>query len=335
MIQGYAAIEPGKPLEPFEFDPGPLKADEVEIDVQYCGICHSDLSMIENEWQMSAYPFVPGHEVVGRISAIGDAVRNRPVGQMVGLGWFARSCLTCRTCLSGDHNLCEQRQDLIVGRHGGFANKVRCQSSWAIPLLEGLDEKTAGPLFCGGITVFNPMVQHDVHPTDHVGVVGIGGLGHLALQYARAWGCEVTAFTSNPDKAEAARRFGAHHVVSSRDERALKQVADSLDFLMVTVNVPLNWDAFLATLRPGGRMHFVGGVLEPVPTIPMQLIGGQKSISGTPLGSPAMMMQMLEFSRRHRIAPEIEMFPMSAVNAALDHLRGGKPRYRIVLEGGK
>lgn len=332
MIKGYAAIEPGKPLQPFEYDPGALKPDEVEVEVTHCGICHSDLSMIDNEWQMSSYPFIPGHEIVGRVAAVGAQVQNLGVGQTVGVGWFSRSCATCRTCLAGDHNLCAQHEGVIVGRHGGFAEKVRCHALWATPLPAGVTPADAGPLFCGGITVFNPIVQYGVQPTDRVGVVGIGGLGHLAVKFHKAWGCEVTAFTSNPAKIEEARGFGAHHVISSKDDVMLEKIAGTLDFVLVTVNVPLKWELFIKALGPRGHLHFVGAVLEPIPTQVFSLLTGQKSIAATPLGSPATVAKMLDFCARHEIAPMTEHFPLKDVNAALDHLRAGRARYRIVLD---
>jgi uncharacterized zinc-type alcohol dehydrogenase-like protein len=209
---------------------------------------------------------------------------------------------------------------------------VRCDWSWALPLPDTLDAKAAGPLFCGGLTVFSPIVDFDIRPTDRVGVVGIGGLGHMALKFLRAWGCDVTAFTSSASKTDEARGFGAHHVVASNDSKALKKLAGSLDFILVTVNVPLDWNALIAALAPRGRLHLVGAVLEPIPLRAFDLIGGRKSISGSPLGSPAVAAQMLEFCARHGILPQVEMYPMARINGALDHLRAGKARYRVVVE---
>ena len=331
-IKAYAVSETGKPLSPFEYDPDPLAAEEVEIKVQYCGICHSDLSMIDNEWQMTSFPLVPGHEVVGEITALGANVGHLKVGTTVGLGWVSGSCMKCDYCMSGDHNLCASSEQTIVGRYGGFADKVRCHWSWAIPLPGGLDPQKSGPLFCGGITVFNPIVQFDVKPTERVGVIGIGGLGHMAVQFLAKWGCHVTAFTSSTSKADEARSFGAHEIVDSRDEKGLEAAAGSLDFLLVTVNVPLNWPLYINTLRSKGRLHFVGAVMEPLAIPVFGLLVGQKSVSASPLGSPATTREMLQFCDRHEIAPQIEVFPMSKVNEALDHLRAGKARYRIVLE---
>ena len=332
MIHAYAAEKAGGPLQPFEYDPGPLHAEQVEIAVEHCGICHSDLSMLDNEWGRTVYPFVPGHEIVGKVTAVGSQAKGLRVGQRVGVGWFTGSCMHCRQCVGGDQHLCGSTEETIVGRHGGFADKVRAHWNWAFPLPEGLDAAAAGPLFCGGITVFNPILLAGVKPTDRVGVVGIGGLGHLALKFLRAWGCEVTAFTSSAAKHAEALALGAHHAVSSTDKDALKKLRGRFDFLIVTVNVPLDWKAYLAALAPRGRLHFVGAVLEPVPVPAFSLIGGQKSVSGSPTGSPAAITTMLEFCARHKIAPQVETYPMDKINDAMAQLRAGKARYRIVLK---
>jgi uncharacterized zinc-type alcohol dehydrogenase-like protein len=331
-IKSYAITAKGAALQPFEYSPGPLRDEQVEIAVDYCGICHSDLSMIDNEWGMTNYPLVPGHEVAGRVVAAGDHVKGVKVGQRVGLGWFSESCMSCAPCLSGDHNLCATLEQTIVGRHGGFANRVRAHWAWTVPLPDALDARSAGPLFCGGITVFNPIVQFGVRPTDRVGVIGIGGLGHMALQFLAHWGCEVTAFTTSDSKRDEAMKLGAHKVVNSRDDAQLKKIAGSLDFVLSTVNASIPWDAILGSLGPRGRLHLVGAVLQPIPVAAMSLIMAQKSISGSPLGSPATTAKMLDFCTRHQIAPVIETFPMSRVNDALERLRSGKARYRIVLE---
>ena len=331
-FKAYAASARGAKLQPFEFDPGPLRDEQVEIQVEYCGICHSDLSMLDNDWGQTVYPLVPGHEVAGRVVAAGDKVKGVKKGQRVGLGWFAGSCMACPQCLAGDHNLCATAEQTIVKRYGGFADRVRCHWAWAVPLPDALDAAKSGPLFCGGITVFNPILQYGVQPTDRVGVIGIGGLGHMALQFLNKWGCEVTAFTSSESKRGEAVKFGAHHVVNSRDAAQLQKIAGSFNFILCTANVSLPWDAILGSLAPKGRLHIVGAVLEPIPVAAFSLIGGQKAISGSPLGSPFNTARMLEFSARHGIAPVIEVFPMSKVNDALERLRAGQARYRIVLQ---
>jgi uncharacterized zinc-type alcohol dehydrogenase-like protein len=331
-FKAFAASAAAQPLAPFEFDPGPLRPEQVEVKVSHCGICHSDLSMLDNEWGRTTYPFVPGHEMVGTIVAAGDQVKRVKIGDRVGVGWYSGSCLACPQCLAGDHNLCARAEETLVGRHGGFADRVRCNWEWATPVPAALDPVKVGPMFCGGITVFNPITQCDVQPTDRVGVIGIGGLGHMALQFLNKWGCEVVAFTSSPAKRDEALKLGAHQTVSSRDSAEMAKLAGSLDFILVTANVTLDWPVILNALKPRGRLHVVGAVLEPIPVAAFSLIGGQRSISGSPLGSPSTTSKMLEFCARHDIAPVIEKFPLSKVNDALEHLRAGKARYRIVLE---
>lgn len=332
MIKAYAAMAPGARFEPFEYDPGPLGKDEVELDVESCGICHSDLSMLDNEWGFTQYPFVPGHEVIGIVSAVGKGVASVKIGQRVGLGWHSAYCNSCQTCLAGDHNLCASAQPTIAGRHGGFADKVRAQAVSVVVLPEGIDADSAGPLFCGGVTVFNPLVQFDVKPTAKVGVIGIGGLGHIALQFLRSWGCEVTAFTSSESKKAEALTLGAHKVLDSSNADALAAAAGTFDFIISTVNVKLDWNAYIATLAPKGRLHFVGATLQPLDVAVFPLIGGQRSISGSPVGSPATIKTMLEFAALHGIKPVTEYFAFDQVNEAMDKLRQGKAHYRIVLQ---
>jgi uncharacterized zinc-type alcohol dehydrogenase-like protein len=288
--------------------------------------------MLQNHWGMTQFPLVPGHEISGRVVAVGPDAKKVKVGDRVGVGWFSGSCMSCHDCLSGDHNLCAGHEGVIVGRHGGFADRVRAHWAWAVPIPEGVDPAKAGPLFCGGITVFNPIVQCGVQPTDRVGVVGVGGLGHLAIQFLNKWGCEVFAFTSSEDKKAELLKMGAHHVVNSKDPEQLKPLARSLDFIMVTANVPLDWNAYIDTLSPRGRLHFVGAVLEPLNIGVFPLLVGQRSVSASPLGSPATTAQMLDFCARHAISPITENFPMSKVNDALARLESGKARYRIVLK---
>ena len=331
MIKAYAAFEPKGELKPFEYDPGELGATDVEIDVDSCGICHSDLSMIDNEWGMSTYPLVAGHEVVGKIAQIGSHVSNLKVGQIVGLGWHSAYCNHCPSCAAGDNNLCAAATATIVGHHGGFAEKVRAAANSVVPLPEGVDHATAGPLFCGGITVFNPLVQFDVKPTDKVAVIGIGGLGHMALEFLNKWGCDVTAFTSSESKRTEALKLGAHHTLNSRDLHEIKAAAGRFDMIISTVNVHLDWNAYINTLKPKGRLHYVGATLQPLDIGVFGLIGAQRSISGSPVGSPATIAKMLEFSARHSIKPVVEHFKMSQINEAIAKLRSGGAHYRIVL----
>ncbi len=332
-INAYAAMEAGGPLEPYEYDAGELLSNHVEIDIIACGLCHSDLSMINNDWRGSRYPLVAGHEAIGTISQIGTAVTHLEIGQVVGVGWNGQSCLHCSPCLSGSQQRCLSGRTTISLK-GGFANRLRVQDVWAVPLPEGMDTQSAGPLFCGGITVFAPFIDYDVKPTDRVAVIGIGGLGHLALQFARAWGCEVTAFTSSMDKEVELRKLGAHHVANSRDEEAMKALRGQYDFILSTVNVSLDWAKFMSTLAPKGQLITVGAVDKPMGIPAFSMISGQKSVGGSDTGAPDMVAKMLQFCTRHNISPVVEYFPMSNINEAIDHLKSGQARYRIVLTNG-
>jgi uncharacterized zinc-type alcohol dehydrogenase-like protein len=332
QIHAMAASQPHGKFEKFSYDPGPLGADQVEIEVHYCGVCHSDLSMLNNEWQFTQYPFIPGHEAIGKVVALGPNAKLVSLGQTVGLGWNSGSCMFCQQCLTGNHNLCRQLEMTLVGRPGAFATRVRCHWCWATPIPDGIDLAKAGPLLCGGITVFNPLLQLDVLPTQHVGVIGIGGLGHLALKFLNKWGCDVTAFTSSASKADEAKQMGAHHVIDTHSKDGLAKAAGSFDFILSTVNANLDWPAYIAALAPKGRLHLVGVVPDPLPISAFALLAGQKSVGGSPSGAPATVSTMLDFCARHQITPITEEFPMSAANEALAHLEAGKARYRIVLK---
>jgi uncharacterized zinc-type alcohol dehydrogenase-like protein len=330
-VVAWVAAGAKQKLSKQEVDLGPIGDDEVEVEVEHCGVCHSDLSVLNNEWGMSQYPAVLGHEVIGRVVATGAAAKGLKVGQRVGVGWSASSCMHCRQCMSGDHHLCAEVLPTIIGHRGGFASRVRSHWAWAVPIPEGLDHSEAGPLLCGGITVFNPIAMY-ARPTSKVGIVGIGGLGHMGVKFAKAYGCDVTAFTSSESKFDEARKFGAHHVVASRDSKAIKDLAGTMDLLVVTVNVPMDWDALIGTLAPKGRMHVVGAVLEPIPLAVTSLIFGQKCISSSPTGSPVGISDMLQFAARHKVTPQTEHYPMSKINEAFQRLEEGKARYRIVLD---
>lgn len=332
MIKGYAAYGKGEQLKEFEYDPGLIGSKEVEIDVKFCGICHSDISMIDNDWGLSTYPLVPGHEVVGVISSVGNDVTTLKPGQNVGLGWHAKYCNQCSLCNNKDQNLCAESTPTIVGHHGGFADKVRADANSVVLIPEGMDLESVGPLFCAGITVFNPLMQFDVQPTDKVAVIGIGGLGHIALKFLNAWGCEVTAFTSSEEKRKEALNLGAHYTLNSRDSVEIESAAVKFDFIISTVNVKLDWNLYLSTLKPKGRFHFVGATLDPLDIGVFSLIQAQRQISGSPVGSPTSIAKMLEFANLHRINPVIEKYKMKDVNDAISKLRENKVHYRVVLE---
>lgn len=288
--------------------------------------------MLNNDWQMTQYPFVPGHEAIGKVVAMGPDAKLVAMGQTVGLGWNAGSCMACHQCLTGNQNMCVRLEQTIIGRHGAFATRVRCHWSWATPIPDGVDFSKAGPLLCGGITVFNPLVQLGIRPTDRVGVIGIGGLGHMALQFLNKWGCDVTAFTSSASKTDEAIAIGAHHVLDTHSGDALQKAAGSFDFILSTVAVSVDWSRYVAALAPKGRLHVVGAVAEPIPLSAFALLGAQRSVGGSPSGAPATVATMLEFCARHKIAAITEEFPMTQANEAMAHLASGKARYRVVLK---
>lgn len=334
MIKSYAAKEAGGELEVYEYDPGELKPQDVEVQVDYCGICHSDLSMIDNEWGFSQYPLVAGHEVIGRVVALGSAAQNKglQVGQRVGIGWTARSCGHCDACISGNQINCEQGAVPTIMNRGGFAEKLRADWQWVIPLPENIDIESAGPLLCGGITVFKPLLMHHITATSRVGVIGIGGLGHIAIKLLHAMGCEVTAFSSNPAKEQEVLAMGADKVVNSRDPQALKTLAGQFDLIINTVNVSLDWQPYFEALTYGGNFHTVGAVLTPLPVPAFTLIAGDRSVSGSATGTPYELRKLMRFAARSKVAPTTELFPMSKINDAIQHVRDGKARYRVVLK---
>ncbi len=331
-VNAYRSNEPGGRLEPYRFELPGLGPSDVDIDIDSCGICYSDVSMIDNDWGFTPYPITPGHEIIGRIRAVGSAVTNVSVGDVVGLGWNAAYCGTCRECIAGNQNLCAGAQSTFIGRPGGYADIVRADAGAVLPIPAGVEPRTAGPLMCGGVTVFTPFLEYSISPTARVGVIGLGGLGHMAVKLAKAWGCEVTAFTSTDSKAAAAKDLGAHHVLDSRDEEAIRSARDSFDLLLSTVNVPLDWNAYLGTLRRQGRLHVLGAVPAPLDIANTELMMANRSVSSSPSGSPSTALTMLDFAARHDIAPVCETFSFDQVNEAIDHLRSGAARFRVVLE---
>lgn len=331
QIQGLAVHAAGAELLPFRYDPGKLGSQEVEIVISHCGICHSDLHLIANDWGISNYPFIPGHEIIGTVAAKGADVRGLEVGQRVGLGWQSNSCGRCDWCMQGLENLCSESEATCVHRHGGYASSVRANSRFVIPVPDGLPSEQAAPLLCGGITVYNPIRTHGINPSSRVGIVGIGGLGHIAVQFARVFGAEVTAFSTTAGKEAEARALGAHHFVNSRDTKAIKDTAGSLDFILTTVNADQEWGTYLQSLRPNGSLCFVGVPPSPVSVHAFPLISGQRTISGSPIGSPFRIREMLNVAARHGVKATTESFPMAKANEAIEKVKKNKVRYRAVL----
>jgi uncharacterized zinc-type alcohol dehydrogenase-like protein len=330
-IHGFGVHAAGAQLLPYKYDPGVLHPNEVEIKISHCGVCHSDVHLIDNDWGMSKYPFVPGHEIVGTVVAVGSAVKDRVMGERVGVGWQADSCGICEWCRQGEEHLCAKSQPTCVGRNGGFADKIRVNSRFAIPVPAALESEHVAPLMCGGITVYSPIRNHGVRPSSRVGVIGIGGLGHLGLQFAKAFGAEVTAFSTSKDKEAEARTLGAHHFVNTRDTGALKKVAGSFDLLLSTVSADQDWQAYVAALRPKGTLCIVGASPSPIQVQGFSLIGGQKAISGSPTGSPRDLFEMLDVAARHGVKAITERFTMAKANDAVARVKKNQVRYRAVL----
>ena len=330
-IHGLAVHAAGAQLVAYKYDPGELKANEVEVRISHCGVCHSDIHLIDNDWGFSKYPFIPGHEIVGTVSAVGSDVKDRKIGERVGIGWQADSCGICEWCRQGEEQLCAQAQPTCVGRNGGYADAVRVNSKFAIPVPEGLESENVAPLLCAGITVYSPLRNHGVRPSSRVGVVGIGGLGHLGLQFAKAFGAEVTALSTSKDKEEEALKMGADHFVNTRDMEALKKIAGSFDFLLSTVSADQDWQAFVNTLRPKGVMCVVGVPPSPISISAFPLLSGQRAVSGSNTGSPRDLHEMLDVAARHGVKAITERFPMAKANEAIAKVKKSKVRYRAVL----
>jgi uncharacterized zinc-type alcohol dehydrogenase-like protein len=330
-LHGLAVHAAGAHLLPYKYDPGELPTHEVEIKVSHCGVCCSDIHLIDNDWGLSKYPFIPGHEIVGTVVAVGSEVRSLTVGERVGVGWQADSCGICEWCQQGDEHLCAKAQPTSIGRNGGFADRLRVNSRFAIPLPRVLESESAAPLMCAGITVYSPLRNHGVRPSSRVGVIGIGGLGHLGLQFAKAFGAEVTAFSTSKDKEQDARELGAHNFVHTRDTGALKKVAGSFDLLLSTVDADQDWQAYVNALRPKGTFCMVGAPSSSLQIQAFALVGGQRAIAGSSTGSPRDLGEMLDVAARHGVKAVTETFPMAKANDAVAKVKKHQVRYRAVL----
>jgi uncharacterized zinc-type alcohol dehydrogenase-like protein len=331
LIQGLAAHAAGAELLPFKYDPGELGVQEVEIGITHCGVCHSDIHLISNDWGLSQYPFIPGHEIIGTITALGTGVHALKIGQRVGLGWQSNSCGECEWCQRGLENLCPTAEATCVRRNGGYATHVRANSRFVIRIPDALPSEQAAPLLCGGITVYSPMRDHGINPSSRVGIVGIGGLGHLAIQFARVFGAEVTAFSTSAAKENEARALGAHNFVNTRESKAMKEVAGTHDFILSTINADQDWGVYIQSLRPTGTLCFVGVPPSPVALQAFPLIAGIRSVTGSPIGSPSRMREMLDVAARHSVTAKTECFPMAKANEAIEKVTKNKVRYRAVL----
>jgi uncharacterized zinc-type alcohol dehydrogenase-like protein len=331
MVKAYAALNAGENLKPYEYESKTLEQNEIRIKVHSCGICQSDISAIDNSWDKSKYPMIAGHEIIGEVIEIASNSSMHKIGDTVGLGWHSGYCNNCDYCDVGDHNFCSNTKKTVFSQFGGFAEEVVAEEESVIPIPLKLNLEDAGPLLCGGITVFTPIVEFGINEKHKVGVIGIGGLGHLAIQFYKALGCHVTAFTNSQDKNDFIKKMGADDVVSSTDQVTLKNLGAKFDLLISTVNVSLDWNLYLNIIKPRGRLHFVGAVLEPIKSSVFSLMAGRRSISGSPVGSPKNIKKMLNFCVEHNIKPIVEHFKFSDINKAIEKVRSNQVRFRAVL----
>jgi uncharacterized zinc-type alcohol dehydrogenase-like protein len=330
-IRGFAAHAAGAQLLPYKYLVEELRPHEVEVKISHCGVCHSDIHLIDNDWGMSKYPFIPGHEIVGTVTGVGSEVVDLTMGERVGIGWQADSCGICEWCRQGDEHLCAKAQPTCVGRNGGYADAVRVNARFAVPVPEVLESENVAPLLCAGITVYSPLRNLLARPSSRVGVVGIGGLGHLGLQFARTFGCEVTAFSTSQNKEEEAKELGAHHFVNTRDNGELRKVAGSFDLILSTASVDQDFQSFITALRPKGTLVVLGVGPSPLQITGFSLIDGQKAIAGSPSGSPSDLREMLDVAARHGVKAITERFAMKDANKAVDKVKKNQVRYRAVL----
>jgi uncharacterized zinc-type alcohol dehydrogenase-like protein len=331
-IAGYAAKAKGQTLERFAYEAPKLKDHEVRVSVTHCGICYSDLQAIDDDYGITNYPFVPGHEIVGFVSEVGPAVRELMVGARVGIGWQARTCGRCEDCLRGDENLCKEFVDNgLWTPYGGFAPSVAVDERFAFPLPGGMLSEDAAVLLCAGLSTYAPLRTYKAGPSSKVGIIGVGGLGHLAIQFAHGLGCEVTVFSSSPGKESEARAFGADHFLMVNDAAALKKLVLSLDLILYTSHSVPDWTPVIYTLRNHGRLVMIGFPAANVSFDALELVAHEYSITGSFLGNRTTMREMLAFAQAKHIKPRVELMPMAQVNEAIQRLKENRARYRIVL----
>jgi uncharacterized zinc-type alcohol dehydrogenase-like protein len=329
-FHAWAAHREKGALKPFVYEPEPLGPHDVEIRISYCGICHSDVHLVDGDWGVGRYPMVPGHEIVGTVADAGPEVRQLAVGQRVGVGWQRSACLECEWCVAGQENLCAREVATCVEQHGGFAERIRVDGRFAFPIPEALSSEHAAPLLCGGVTVYAPLSRW-VRPSMRVGVVGIGGLGHLALQFARAMGCEVTALSTSPEKEAEARSFGAHSFIATRETKAMRAAAQTLDFVLSTAFLSPDWKGLLRALRPNGVLCLVGAPDEPLRLDAGAMLGRQISVTTSAIGGRPAIREMLDFAARHGVVPRVQLRKLAEADAAFGEVRKGQARYRVVL----
>jgi uncharacterized zinc-type alcohol dehydrogenase-like protein len=339
---GFAAQSADAKLAPFSFerrDPGP---NDVQIDIAYCGVCHSDIHTARSEWGAANYPVVPGHEIVGTVAAVGAEVSGFKVGDTVGVGCMVDSCRTCASCQEGLEQYCENGftgtyndpDKKLPGKftQGGYSKLIVVDQSFVLRVPEKLELAAVAPLLCAGITTYSPLHHWKVGPGQKVGIVGLGGLGHMGLKIAHAMGADVTLFTTSPGKADDARRLGANHVVISKDEEQMKSQARSFDFILDCVSAKHDINAYLALLKRDGTLVQVGAPSEPLPVQVFSLIFPRRHFAGSLIGGIAETQEMLDFCAKHDIVSDIEMIDIDQINEAYERVINSDVKYRFVID---
>ncbi|HWL51996.1 MAG TPA: NAD(P)-dependent alcohol dehydrogenase [Chthoniobacteraceae bacterium] len=342
-VPAYGVQSPTSDLAPLTItrrEPGPT---DVEIEILYCGVCHSDLHQARDEWHGTFYPCVPGHEIVGRVLRVGSGVTKFQPGDLSAVGCMVDSCRTCPHCEAGLEQYCDSGatftyngQDKHLGGHtlGGYSTRIVVDEAFVLRVPEGLDLAATAPLLCAGITTYSPLRHWKVGPGQKVGVVGLGGLGHMAVKFARAFGARVVLFTTSPGKIADGLRLGAHEVVVSKDADAMKQQRGSFNFILDTVSAQHDINAYLDLLALDGTLTLVGAPEEPLPVGAFNLLGGRRRFAGSAIGGIAETQEMLDFCAEHSIVSDIELIPIQKINEAWERLLRQDVRYRFVIDMG-
>jgi uncharacterized zinc-type alcohol dehydrogenase-like protein len=340
-VRGYAAHDAASPLVPFDFDrrdPGP---DDVRLEILYCGICHTDLHQSRNDWGGAIFPIVPGHEIIGRVAAVGPAVTRFRVGDVAGVGCMVDSCRDCAACADDLEPYCERgaswtyngrEQGSDVRTFGGYSAEIVVRERFVVKVPPTMDLKAVAPLFCAGITTYSPLRHWKVGAGQRVGVIGLGGLGHLGVRFAKALGAEVTVITTSPAKGEDARRLGADQVLLSKDVAQMARARRSFDFLLNTIPVGHDVNPYLALLGRDATMVLVGAITELAPLRGSMLTSGRRSLAGSLMGGLAETQQMIDFCAARGLASDVEVIPIQKVNEAYGRLLKNDVRYRFVID---
>ena len=340
-VRAFGTEAADAPLKPMDIQRRHVLPNDVEIEILYCGICHSDLHAAKNEWHSSVYPIVPGHEIVGRVTNVGNHVTKFKVGDLAGVGCIVDSCRTCEYCKEGLEQFCEPGNTIVFGSpdkhlggrtYGGYAEGIVVDENYVLRMPEKLDPAAAAPLLCGGITTYSPLKHWNVGPGKRVGIVGIGGLGHLAIKIAKAMGAHVVVFTTSPSKVEDAKNLGADESVLSTDPKQMNAHAKSLHFILDTVSAAHDANAYLNLLKVDGALVLVGAPMEPLPVSSFSLIVGRRSFAGSNIGGIEETQEMLDFCARQNITADIEMIRIQEINEAYERLLKSDVRYRFVVD---